>query len=146
MERGTLRDVYQYRKGVQSRTLDVAIIRLRKKIERDPKEPVHLLSVYGSGYMFTVHTSASPRSEPTVSQTAKSSNVPPNHRPFFGREEELVTISEPDVVSALRDRTLATGRGEIRLTQHWANEQHQRRRIGVLCIAIFEMLRVKSRF
>lgn len=125
------RDVYQYRKGVQSRTLDVAIIRLRKKIERDPKEPVHLLSVYGSGYMFTIHTSASPKSEPTVSQTACSSNVPPNHRPFFGREEELVALSEL-MMSSRRCVTVLgpPGVGKTRLIQQWANEQHQRRRIG----------------
>lgn len=34
------------------RTVDVLIGRLRRKIERDPKHPVHLVTVHGTGYVF----------------------------------------------------------------------------------------------
>ncbi|HVC67663.1 MAG TPA: response regulator transcription factor, partial [Acidimicrobiales bacterium] len=39
------------RKG-ESRTLDTHVKRLRKKIEVDPAEPAHLLTVRGVGYRF----------------------------------------------------------------------------------------------
>ena len=35
------------------RTIDVHIRNLRHKIERDPKQPEHILTVYGVGYKFT---------------------------------------------------------------------------------------------
>ena len=34
------------------RTVDNFVTRLRAKIERDPKEPVHLLTLRGAGYRF----------------------------------------------------------------------------------------------
>jgi two-component system phosphate regulon response regulator OmpR len=36
------------------RSIDVHISRLRQKIEKDPKNPVHIKTVWGVGYMFTV--------------------------------------------------------------------------------------------
>ena len=35
-----------------TKTLDVHVKRLRKKIERDPHQPVHLVTVRGLGYKF----------------------------------------------------------------------------------------------
>ena len=35
------------------RAIDAQIVRLRKKIEHDPKEPVLIQSVRGVGYVFT---------------------------------------------------------------------------------------------
>ena len=35
----------------QERAVDVQITRLRRKIERDPKEPRYLQTVRGTGYM-----------------------------------------------------------------------------------------------
>jgi DNA-binding response OmpR family regulator len=32
------------------RTIDVHVLNLRRKIERDPRNPVHLRTVYGVGY------------------------------------------------------------------------------------------------
>ncbi|HEX9370026.1 MAG TPA: winged helix-turn-helix domain-containing protein, partial [Roseiflexaceae bacterium] len=34
------------------RTIDVHIMNLRKKIERDPAQPIYILTVYGVGYKF----------------------------------------------------------------------------------------------
>jgi len=39
--------------GVQERAVDVQITRLRRKIERDPKNPRYLQTVRGAGYMLT---------------------------------------------------------------------------------------------
>lgn len=44
--------VWGYRAGVESRTVDTTIRRLRKKIERDPREPFHVRTVEGVGYRF----------------------------------------------------------------------------------------------
>jgi DNA-binding response OmpR family regulator len=38
----------------QSRTVDNFVFRLRQKIERDPKHPQHIHTVYGDGYRLTV--------------------------------------------------------------------------------------------
>lgn len=47
-----LREVWGYRKGVESRTLDTTMRRLRAKVELDPAAPRHLLTVHGRGYRF----------------------------------------------------------------------------------------------
>lgn len=47
-----LREVFGYAKQVRSRTVITTMQRLRKKVEADPAEPVHLRSVYGRGYVF----------------------------------------------------------------------------------------------
>jgi two-component system phosphate regulon response regulator OmpR len=40
--------------GANERTVDVQINRLRRKIERDPGNPVYLQTVRGSGYRLAV--------------------------------------------------------------------------------------------
>jgi DNA-binding winged helix-turn-helix (wHTH) protein len=45
-----LKDVWGYAPSVKSRTCDVAVARLRHKIEADPKQPAFLLTVKGKGY------------------------------------------------------------------------------------------------
>lgn len=40
--------------GVNERSIDVQIIRLRNKVERDPKKPFHLQTVRGEGYILYV--------------------------------------------------------------------------------------------
>ena len=45
------RDELAGRTGVNTRTVDVQITRLRRKIEDDPREPRFLITVRGSGYM-----------------------------------------------------------------------------------------------
>lgn len=51
-----LREVFGYAATVQSRTVITTMQRLRKKVEVDPAEPVHLQSVYGRGYRFEPHS------------------------------------------------------------------------------------------
>ena len=47
-----LREVWGYRNGSSTRTVDTHILRLRRKLERDPARPKHLLTVHGVGYKF----------------------------------------------------------------------------------------------
>jgi DNA-binding response OmpR family regulator len=44
--------VWGYRCYPTTRTVDTHILRLRKKLEHDPNEPVHLHTVHGVGYRF----------------------------------------------------------------------------------------------
>lgn len=47
-----LREVWGYRGHSRSRSADNAVLRLRAKIERDPAQPTHILTVHGTGYRF----------------------------------------------------------------------------------------------
>jgi DNA-binding response OmpR family regulator len=47
-----LNEVWGYEKFPTTRTVDNFIVALRKKLEEDPKAPVHLLTVHTSGYKF----------------------------------------------------------------------------------------------
>ena len=47
-----LREVWGYRNGASTRTVDTHILRLRRKLERDPSNPAHLITVHGVGYKF----------------------------------------------------------------------------------------------
>ncbi|MBX2796754.1 MAG: winged helix-turn-helix domain-containing protein [Myxococcales bacterium] len=64
-----LREVWRYRRGAVTRAVDHAVARLRRKIERDPASPVHVLSEYGEGYRLVL-------------------GGPPSHT-LVGRAEEL---------------------------------------------------------
>lgn len=44
--------IWGYEKFPTTRTVDNHILKLRKKIEKDPSNPKHILSVYGGGYRF----------------------------------------------------------------------------------------------
>jgi len=45
-----LREVWQYQTGVVSRTIDIHIAELRRKLESDPAEPRHIRTVWKVGY------------------------------------------------------------------------------------------------
>ena len=47
-----LDEVWGYEHYPTTRTVDNHILRLRQKLERDPSDPRHILSVYGEGYKF----------------------------------------------------------------------------------------------
>ena len=47
-----LDDVWGYEAFPTTRTVDNFILGLRKKIEKDPSQPTHLLTVHGTGYRF----------------------------------------------------------------------------------------------
>jgi two-component system alkaline phosphatase synthesis response regulator PhoP len=47
-----LRHVWGYREAPLTRTVDVHVLRLRQKIEEDPKVPRFIITVHGFGYRF----------------------------------------------------------------------------------------------
>ena len=47
-----VREVWGLRQGGQARTVDNFVAQLRAKLEQDPEQPRHLLTVRGSGYRF----------------------------------------------------------------------------------------------
>ncbi len=47
-----LSDVWGPDESPTTRTIDTHVLKLRKKIEPDPEEPVHLVTVHGVGYRF----------------------------------------------------------------------------------------------
>lgn len=50
-----LREVWDYEAEIQTRTVDVHVALLRQKLENDPKNPIHFLTVRGLGYRFVDH-------------------------------------------------------------------------------------------
>ena len=48
-----LNQVWGYSAYPTTRTVDNQILKLRQKLESDPAEPRHLLTIYGAGYKFT---------------------------------------------------------------------------------------------
>ncbi|SCE13810.1 DNA-binding response regulator, OmpR family, contains REC and winged-helix (wHTH) domain [Streptomyces sp. DvalAA-14] len=48
-----LEELHGFEKYISDRTVDVHILNLRKKIERIPRRPVRLLTVFGVGYKLT---------------------------------------------------------------------------------------------
>ena len=47
-----LQNVWGYQSGVETRTVDNFIVRLRKYFESEPEKPAHFVSVRGRGYMY----------------------------------------------------------------------------------------------
>ena len=47
-----LQEVWGYNSSAYTRTVDVHIVRLRHKVEDDPKGPRHIITVHGLGYRF----------------------------------------------------------------------------------------------
>jgi DNA-binding response OmpR family regulator len=50
-----LDEVWQYEPDVVSRTVDVHVLELRRKLEADPARPVHILTVRKTGYRLVPH-------------------------------------------------------------------------------------------
>jgi DNA-binding response OmpR family regulator len=50
--RKLLQEVWGYQPGVYSRTLDVHVADLRRKLEENPENPRHLVTVHSIGYRF----------------------------------------------------------------------------------------------
>ena len=47
-----LEEVWGLRPDTQTRVIDSFLVRLRRYIEKDPSDPVHIMSVRGRGYRF----------------------------------------------------------------------------------------------
>lgn len=77
--RAELLDSLWHDVATHPRVVDVYVFWLRSKIERDPANPVHLLTVRGSGYLFDPpHHRDAPEGRPTASRP--NVNNPPTPR------------------------------------------------------------------
>lgn len=89
-----LEKVWEYRADYATRAVDVAMRRLRAKVEPDPQHPVHLIAVHGVGYRF-VPPPDEPlpvRRFPVQPSDAPRSNLRPERSSFVGRVGELAAI------------------------------------------------------
>lgn len=88
-----LEEVWEYRANYATRAVDVAMRRLRSKVEPVPRQPVHLLAVHGVGYRF-VHPT-----EPAVGAFAtpppapsRTTNLRTERSTFIGRQAPLAQV------------------------------------------------------
>jgi predicted ATPase/DNA-binding winged helix-turn-helix (wHTH) protein len=79
-------EVLGYSPRTVSRAADYAVHRLRKKLERDPADPEHLLTIPGVGYRLVTGAPA-PAEAPAPGPA--SHNLPAQTTSFVGREAEL---------------------------------------------------------
>jgi len=118
-------DVWNYKATNPTRAVDLAVKRLRGKIEPDPSQPIHVLSVHGVGYRFV------PLAEDEVGvgdggadfEAPTRTNLTPDHTTFVGREEELDRLRE--LVDEHRLVTVLgmAGAGKTRLARRLATER-----------------------
>ena len=119
-----LSEVWGYSGQVRSRTVYTTIQRLRKKLEPDPAEAVHLVSVYGAGYR--LDPAPPPVSITTAPEPERSTahhTLPTETTSFCGREDVLLTVA-----AALEEWPVVTlrgtgGIGKTRLALRFAHAQ-----------------------
>ncbi len=121
-----LQQVWGYDPSVVSRTADTTIQRLRSKVERDPRQPEHIVTEHGLGYRFeplgSGPAAAIARAEvdATMDPDTTQTNIRPESSRFVGRELDLRNLEE-----ALADTRLVTlrgagGMGKTRLARRFA--------------------------
>ncbi len=81
--------VWEYRATYATRAVDVAMRRLRSKVEPDPSKPVHLISVHGVGYRFVPPPQDTARFDTPAPPPARTTNLRTERSTFFGRSAEL---------------------------------------------------------
>ena len=107
-----LRSVWEYSATVTSRTLDTTVYTLRAKIEAQPADPEHILTVRGVGYQLVIDPiGAMPSLSPMVGEADR----------FVGRSAELAQL-EAVVNRGARLMTLVgtAGAGKTRLARRFA--------------------------
>jgi tetratricopeptide (TPR) repeat protein/DNA-binding winged helix-turn-helix (wHTH) protein len=121
-QRELLREVWEYRGGVVSRTVKTTMGRLRAKVERDPRDPDHLLTSVGAGYRFKA---VDPRpEEETVDGPPGTADPAPETRtnlpavadgPLVGRDLEQEELGALLPARRLLTLTGPAGVGKTRL-------------------------------
>ncbi len=122
-----LTDVWGYAATAQTRAVDTAVKRLRKKLELNVAEPCHLMSVHGVGYRFepldpSFTSSANPAPAVVAPVVDLSLQVVPSDGDrFVGRSGEWAAVDEA-FASSRRFVTLrgAAGVGKSRLAREIA--------------------------
>lgn len=101
-------EVWGYRPGVKSQTIENTVWRVRQKIERDPRRPKHLKSRYGTGYALEL-------------PGPKPSNIA-DADPLFGRDDAVAAL---DRLRGARVVTLLgpAGVGKTRIARRYAADR-----------------------
>jgi predicted ATPase/DNA-binding winged helix-turn-helix (wHTH) protein len=87
-----LTEVWGYARPPRTRAVDDTMKRLRPKVEVDPRHPMHLITVHGSGFRFEPR-----QGSPLTALIGAATHAPPAVPteaigPLFGREEALARI------------------------------------------------------
>lgn len=116
-----LQEVWGYDPSVVSRTADTTVQRLRSKIERNPRQPEHILTEHGHGYRFEplAEGSVPPLPQPKVAETVRT-NFRPDPTPFVGRERDLAKVAERLGADRLVTLRGPGGAGKTRLARRAA--------------------------
>ncbi|MCB9675948.1 MAG: tetratricopeptide repeat protein [Alphaproteobacteria bacterium] len=132
-----LTDVWGYKSSNPTRAVDFTIRRLRTKVEPDPANPVHIISVRGVGYRFVGNTmpeildvDAPPDDEPAAPPAPPAeppdSTLPPPRTRFIGRVRELERLETLLTEGRLVVLLGMGGSGKTRLAQEWAHTHRDR--------------------
>lgn len=114
-----LEEVWDYNPSVETRAIDQAVWRLRTKIERDAREPRHLLTAHGRGYVF--EPAGEPPAAPSAAPAAADADAsaPDDRRrddsAFVGREDELRRLG--DAFEGAARLVVLTGPGGVGKTR-----------------------------
>ena len=92
-----LLEVWEYRASFPTRAVDIAMRRLRKKVESDPSSPAHLISVHGVGYRFVPPEAGQPAPLTSVQVRQRPHSwvqpLPQEPEGFVGRASEVSTLT-----------------------------------------------------
>lgn len=88
-----LEEVWGYRPGVETRAVDQAIWRLRVKLERDPRNPRHVMTAHGTGYVFEPPRETAPPPRAPSHPPGDGGDGGDGDGGFFGRERELAEMA-----------------------------------------------------
>lgn len=123
-----LEEVWGIDEVVLTRAIDQAMVRLRKKIEPDPKHPQHLLTVHRVGYRLVLPEGAVASDVPN--------NLPAESDDFFGRVEALEAIDGLLAEGGLCTLKGPPGVGKTRLSRAFARGALERFPGGVWFCAL----------
>jgi DNA-binding winged helix-turn-helix (wHTH) protein/tetratricopeptide (TPR) repeat protein len=90
-----LERVWGYSSLMKTRAVDIAINRVRKKLETHPRRPRHILTVHGKGYRLVGVKDVDdvmPAPGPPQPAARPQGNLKPDLDPFFGRQTELALL------------------------------------------------------
>lgn len=142
-------DVWGYQPEVVTRTVDTTVRRLRRKIEADPKNPEHLLTVHGVGYRLVVDLPVSQGNVATPAVAANPERVEGSS--FRGRSAELTQIRQGLGACPLVTLVGPGGAGKTRLAREYGARVEAESSCGVWfadlarCHTLDEVVRAVAR-
>ncbi|MEZ4318707.1 MAG: winged helix-turn-helix domain-containing protein [Myxococcota bacterium] len=108
-----LTQVWGHARATQTRAVDMAITRLRRKIERNPAEPEHLLTSRGDGYRLQL-------------ALERRTNLGPSPNRFFGRDDLLARLGSLLEGGRLVTLLGAPGAGKTRVAREFGRAAPER--------------------